>query len=352
MGLEKIIGIDAYGGDAVNGIPPEARIAPAVAEAAALHPEFSFLIASPSYDVLTGYCDMPENVNVFRADPDKRCGMLRALTSLVEDKQIGGFYTLANTQILLPVVDNYIGTVDELGIVFNGKSRPPLLAEVPKFPEVNRVRSWYVLDVGAIPRLTKPEQFLMYAKIGSLYAQLIGGRENPAVGLASMGREPGKGDDLQKEAYKLFQKAVPNFTGNVEPHCRTHDYDIEKVDHKRLIDLVVQDGTGGNEYIKVFADGAKFTAAWLKEEIKHASLLEKFYAGRLRKLFDRMKKRIEPGQYGGAPLIGIKAPVFKGHGTTMENGILVGIEKYIRYVEHNFIQRMREELAKPIAYAR
>ncbi len=351
MALERIIGVDAHGGDDVDGIRPEERIALATAETAARHPDFTFWLVTDNYDIATRYCDMPDNVKIHQFIPEPKFGVLRELARMVEEKTIGGFYTLANTQIVMPVAHSHIGTIEELGTAFNGKARPPLLAEAPKSPKVTRVKSWYLLDVGAIPQLTKPEQYLMYAKIGCLYAQLVGGRQNPIIGLANIGSEPGKGSDLLRDAYRLLSSSGLNFAGNIEPYCRTHDYDKGKPDKPRPVDVVVQDGTGGNEYIKVFPDGAGMTAECLKEEVSDGSLLEKLGAFLMRNVFTRVKKRIEPGQYGGAPFLGLNAPVFKGHGTTMEDGIIVGLEKYIRLIECNFIQRMREELAKPVVYA-
>jgi glycerol-3-phosphate acyltransferase PlsX len=93
------------------------------------------------------------------------------------------------------------------------------------------------------------------------------------------------------------------------------------------------------------------TSDLLKAEIKNGRWYEKLGAFLMRKAFERIKKRISPGQYGGAPFLGLNAPVFKGHGTTMEDGIVVGLEKYIRYVEKGFIQKMKEELARPAVYA-
>ncbi len=351
MELEKVIGVDAYGGDEIDEILPEERIAIATAATAEKHPDFTFFIIGNNYEILTKYCDMPDNVKIHQVIPEKRFGVLRELTRMVNEGTIGGFYTLANTQLILPVVDNYIGTIEELTNVFNGKARPPLLAEIPKSPCVSRVKSWYLLDVGAIPQLTKPEQYLLYAKIGSLYAELVGERPRPYVGLANIGSESGKGTDLQREAFRLLQNSGLNFIGNVEPYCRTHDYDKGKSDNPRPVDVVVQDGTGGNEYIKVFPEGAGMTSDLLKEEIKNGRWYEKLGALLMRKAFQRIKKKISPGQYGGAPFLGLNAPVFKGHGTTGENGIIVGLEKYIRFVEKKVIQRMKEELAKPVVYA-
>jgi glycerol-3-phosphate acyltransferase PlsX len=156
---------------------------------------------------------------------------------------------------------------------------------------------------------------------------------------------------LLRDAYKLLSGSGINFAGNVEPYCRTHDHDKGLAGSQRPVDVVVQDGYPGNEYIKVFADGAEFTADLVKDELKQGGMIEKLGALLMRGVFKRVKKRIEPGQYGGAPFLGLNAPVFKGHGTTNEAGIVVGLEKYIRYVEKGFIQKVKEALAKPAVYA-
>src|SRR5262249_14142526 len=72
-----------------------------------------------------------------------------------------------------------------------------------------------VLDSGANVDCSADE-LVQFARLGVVYAEDLLGRENPAVGLLSIGEEPEKGNAVSKEAHQLLQAAGLNFLGNVE----------------------------------------------------------------------------------------------------------------------------------------
>ena len=67
-----------------------------------------------------------------------------------------------------------------------------------------------LLDVGANAEC-KPKHLYEFAVMGSLYSSVIVGIRNPRVGILSIGEEEAKGNDLTKEAFKLF-KSSPSST--------------------------------------------------------------------------------------------------------------------------------------------
>jgi glycerol-3-phosphate acyltransferase PlsX len=96
-----------------------------------------------------------------------------------------------------------------------------------------------LLDAGATSETT-PEQLVAYAVLGSAYAEALGVQQ-PRVGLLNVGSEPGKGDQLRKDAFALLLQAPVRFIGNVEGH---------DVPLGGPADVVVTDGFTGNVLLK------------------------------------------------------------------------------------------------------
>ncbi len=94
--------------------------------------------------------------------------------------------------------------------------------------------------------------------MGSIYAQLVFGKESPSVGLMSIGEEDTKGTDRTKEAFKIVKDAGLNFIGNVEGR--------DVFDGK--VDVIVTDGFTGNVILKVSEALGEMVENLLREEIK------------------------------------------------------------------------------------
>lgn len=86
----------------------------------------------------------------------------------------------------------------------------------------------------------KPINLAQFAVMGSIYMEKVVGVQNPRVGLASVGVEDGKGNELSKAAFALIkEQGIVNFIGNAEGR------DI--VDR---VDVMVTDGFAGNLMLK------------------------------------------------------------------------------------------------------
>jgi glycerol-3-phosphate acyltransferase PlsX len=129
------------------------------------------------------------------------------------------------------------------------------------------------------------------------------GVKNPRVGLLSNGEEAGKGNLLVKEAYPLLAQSGLNFIGNVEG--------------KELFggqaDVVVTDGFTGNILLKSSEAVAKLITEVLREKLM-ASTRTKIGGLLARPAFNEIRKMLDPGEIGAAPLLGIDGLVFVGHG--------------------------------------
>ena len=169
-----------------------------------------------------------------------------------------------------------------------------------------------VLDSGANVDCG-PEELVAFARLGSVYAEDILGRANPAVGLLSIGEEPEKGNAAVKEAHQLLADAGLNFIGNVEgrdiPRGRCDRGDI---------DVVVCDGFTGNVLLKFYEAIAPFLIG----------LTARAAGADARGLAARMPE-LDYANYGGAPLLGVQGVSVIAHGSSsavaLKNAVGVGI---------------------------
>jgi glycerol-3-phosphate acyltransferase PlsX len=187
-----------------------------------------------------------------------------------------------------------------------GVDRPAIAASI-----LNPTGYTVVLDVGANVD-SKPRHLLQFAAMGSVYARVILGVENPNVGLLSVGAEEGKGNELTKAAYKLFEEKEEalNFIGNVEGG----DLFSGKVN------VVVCDGFTGNIALKSGEALAASFARLLRKEfsgdfVSRAGCV--FTRGALR----RFKRKIDYSEHGAAPLLGVQGVALICHGHSSEKAI-------------------------------
>jgi glycerol-3-phosphate acyltransferase PlsX len=185
-----------------------------------------------------------------------------------------------------------------------------------------------VLDIGANTEC-KPEYLLQFALMGSVYAELVLGVENPRVGLLSIGEEAGKGNELVRATYPLLEKSGLNFIGNIEG--------------KELfggeVDVTVTDGFTGNVLMKGVEAVAKLITDRLREEIM-ASPIRKLGGLLVRPAFSALRKDLDPGEIGAAPLLGLSGLVFVGHGRSDAKAILSAIRLARQSVEVGLLESL------------
>lgn len=170
-------------------------------------------------------------------------------------------------------------------------------------------KPWMLLDCGANAEV-RPEMLVQFAAMGSAYQEKVMGVNAPSVGLVNIGSEETKGTALQLAAYPLLKESGLNFMGNIEPR------DIPS----GMADVVVCDGFTGNVILKLTEGVAKMMSGMLKDMLMK-SLKTKIAALLLKSGLGDFKKKMDYSEYGGAPLLGIKQPVIKAHGSSNAKAI-------------------------------
>jgi len=209
-----------------------------------------------------------------------------------------------------------------------GILRPAIACPIPTAKGVT-----ILLDAGANVDC-KPWHLVQFAKMGSLLAKHLYGIENPSVGLLTIGEEEGKGNDLVKETFHQLKACGLNFAGAVEGR----DVPAGKTD------VVVCDGFVGNVLVKTMEGTAAAVVNLLKEELT-GSWRYKLPALALRGPFSRMKKKMSPDEYGGAPLVGVNGVVIVSHGSSNARAIAHAVRAAAKTAESGLVAALRETAA-------
>lgn len=185
-----------------------------------------------------------------------------------------------------------------------GISRPAVIGYYPTIKGTT-----VLVDVGANVDC-RAEHLLQFAHMGSAYAQQIFGVERPSVAIMNIGEEPGKGNELTKEAYGLLQESGLNFVGNIEGR------DILR----HAADVIVCDGFVGNTLLKLGESVASVLPRMIFQEMERLEMGPQDQAIVARAL-EGVRCRFDYEEFGGMPLLGVNGVVMIGHGGSSARAI-------------------------------
>lgn len=200
-------------------------------------------------------------------------------------------------------------------------------------PVLPNEKGFFMLMDGGANIDCRPEMLYQFALMGSVYMEKVMGVDKPRIGLANVGTEEHKGNELYRNTYELLKNSNLNFIGNVEGR------DIPK----GVCDVVVCDGFTGNLILKTY-EGVAIT---LMKQIKHMfadSTKGKLAAALVMKDLKYIKKHFDYNAYGGAPILGTSKPVFKAHGDSKAVTIKNAIKLSIDYVNAKAIEEISSAL--------
>ncbi len=252
----------------------------------------------------------------------KKDSSMAVCCKMVSSGQADAFVSMGNSGAAMATSLLYLKRID-------GISRPAISTS---FPTISG--RCIVVDVGANVDC-KPENLLQFAIMGSVYCQNVLGIEKPRVGMLSIGEEESKGNELIFEASKLIKNTNLNFIGNIEGG------DIPRA----KADVVVCDGFVGNVFLK----SSEGIAEMIVKLIKGAIAGNPLYWGAvpfLKFAMKGVKRKIDYGEQGGAPLLGVNGPCLIGHGKSNAKAVKNAINFAARYAQSNVAGKIAEEIKK------
>ena len=301
-------------------------------------PELSFLFAGEEEKLIRLLQDFPEGKGAILPAPDGIANTedpISAVRSKIDSSMVvalkelrsgnaDGMLSAGSTGALLAGGTLYIGRI-------KGVARAALSALLPSFE--NRTKRTMLLDIGANADIS-PELALTFAKMAIVYSNAIRSIPSPTVGLLNIGTEPGKGNQFTKNTFDLLESSLGNtFFGNVE----ARDLLVTNAD------IVISDGFTGNVAIKTIEGTAMAMSKLLKEGV-YRSFSTKIGGALMKPVFHDFKSMFDSNEYGSAPLLGLKKPVFKAHGSSTARGIETGILTLARFIRERVIETISQSL--------
>lgn len=202
-------------------------------------------------------------------------------------------------------------------------------------PIIPGIKGHFMLMDSGANLQCRPEMLRQFGVMGSIYMNKVMGVENPRVGLANVGTEEHKGTEVQQEAYALLKEAPVNFIGNVEGRDVPND----------VCDVLVCDGFTGNLILKTY-EGVAMALMKKIKGIFIKNLKNKIAAALIMKDVKGLKKQFDYSEHGGAPILGVKKPVFKAHGNADAVTFKNAIKLTVQYVERDVIGEISGALEK------
>ncbi|ODQ06707.1 phosphate acyltransferase [Shigella sp. FC1655] len=251
---------------------------------------------------------------------------MRVALDLVKTGEAQACVSAGNTGVLMGLAKLRLNAID-------GIERPALVSILPNQKKGKTV----VLDLGANVNCDS-KMLVQFAVMGAVMAEEIAEIDSPKVALLNIGEEESKGLDNIREAATVL-KSTPNinYIGYVEGN--------ELLTGKT--DVLVCDGFAGNVSLKtmegvirVFLSLIKSSTTENKKTSWWMKLLKKWLQKRLIKRFGHMN----PDQYNGASLLGLRGIVIKSHGGANESAFTAAIEQAVHAVERKIPERIASRL--------
>lgn len=328
----KII-IDAYGGD----YPKE--IVKGSIEAVNKFDDVNIIITGDKTEIETELKENSYNGNrieVVHAPEQITCedSPTMAIRRKTDSSLVAGLNLLKNNDDIDAMISaGSTGAVLAGGLFIVGRidgvKRPAL---APFLPTVYEDRKTLLIDCGANVDC-KPEYLKQFAIMGSVYVSSMRGIEKPKVALLSNGVEDTKGNEQVHKAFELLKNCEEiNFVGNIE----ARDLFMGEVD------VVVTDGFAGNVALKSAEGTLNIFNMILKQEIKKAGLFQKIGALLLKKVFKKLKRRVNYTEVGGSPFVGLNKILIKSHGSSKAGTICSCVEQARDIYNSHYIEKMKE----------
>lgn len=251
----------------------------------------------------------------------KKDSSMRVAIDLVKEGLAQACVSAGNTGALMATARFVLKTLP-------GIDRPAICAALPGVHGHT-----HVLDLGANVDSSSEELF-QFAVMGSVLTSAVENKERPTVALLNVGEEEIKGNDRVKQTAALLAGSAINYTGYVEGDGI----------FKGTVDVIVCDGFVGNIALKAAEGVARALMQFAQEEFTR-SMFAKMAAFISRPVLRAVRGRLDPREYNGASLLGLRGIVIKSHGSADDLSFLRAIEEARLEVEKNVLERIAQQLS-------
>lgn len=258
----------------------------------------------------------------------KKNSSMRKALDLVNEGKAQACVSAGNTGALFSIAHFVLKTLP-------GVERPALISSLPTHDDDKHV---FMLDLGANV-FCDSHVLYQFGVMGSVMAQQVDGIDKPRIALLNMGEEAIKGSDhIKQAALELSENTNINYVGFIEGG------DI----FSNKADVIVCDGFVGNVALKTCEGVARLVFAKSLALFKHnvlVKMLTFIFKPSLKKLF----KSMNPDQYNGASLIGLRGIVVKSHGNANSSAFFSAIMEAVKEVERQVPDKIKNSLEQGLS---
>ncbi len=321
------IAVDAMGGD----LAPDALVQGSIKAAAAYSDVQIILVGQreklPAESTLPLNVVIEEAASVMAMDESvenlrkKRDSSIWVATKMVKEGRADAVISAGSTGAQMAAALLLLGRIP-------GITRPGICTVFPTLKGGS-----VLLDIGANLEL-EPEQYLQFALLGKVAAEMLLSRENPTVGLLNNGTEEHKGTDKLVAAHQLLKQSRLNFIGN---------YEAREIMSGNC-DVIVTDGFTGNAVLKTSEGLARTLLSLLKQELT-AGVMRKIGAALVMPGLKNLKEMLDYKKIGGAPLLGVNGISVVCHGSSDAETIKSAVAQTLKLYNSNFVEQLRKQAA-------
>ena len=265
---------------------------------------------------------------------NKKKSSMRIAINLVKDGEADACISAGNTGALMATAKFVLKTLP-------GIDRPALISVMPGIRKNGSLKmtTTYMLDLGANIGCSV-ENLCQFAMMGTILSQKIKKVKSPRVKLLNIGSEEFKGLGVIKETSVALESMKNiNYKGYIEAN--------EIFFH--AADVIVCDGFIGNIALKSSEGLAKYIKSVAIDSFKGKWYYKPFvWLGYLffSPVLLNLKNRLDPHQYNGASLLGLKGVVIKSHGNTTKVGFENALLEAVNEAKNDIPNQISAILAK------
>ncbi|ERK08658.1 MAG: phosphate acyltransferase PlsX [Pantoea sp.] len=261
---------------------------------------------------------------------NSRGSSMRIALELVKEGKAQACVSAGNTGALMGLAKLLLKPLD-------GIERPALMTVLPHQQHGKTV----VLDLGANVE-SDSEMLVQFAVMGAVVAEEVLAINQPRVALLNIGQEETKGlEAIRTAAAVLRESPQINYIGYLEGN----DLLTGKTD------VLVCDGFVGNVTLKTMEGVVRMFLSLLKSsgEGKKRAWWLKWLGRWIQKRLAKRFGHLNPDQYNGACLLGLRGTVIKSHGAANQRAFAVAIEQAEQAVRRQVPERIAARLDTVLA---
>lgn len=261
---------------------------------------------------------------------NSRGSSMRVALELVKEGKAQACVSAGNTGALMGLAKLLLKPLD-------GIERPALMSVLPHQQHGKTV----VLDLGANVD-SDSEMLVQFAVMGAVMAEEVLEISQPRVALLNIGQEETKGLETIRAASAVLRASPQiNYIGYLEGN----DLLTGKTD------VLVCDGFVGNVTLKTMEGVVRMFLSLLKSsgEGKKRAWWLKWLGRWIQKRLAKRFGHLNPDQYNGACLLGLRGTVIKSHGAANQRAFAVAIEQAEQAVRKQVPERIAARLDAVLA---